>query len=87
MDVVPVHAAFAKAIDAAMGLTTKYRVRLQVLCDNTQAQKKPPQRQQDGGVITQAGDLCHWIFFDLDRSGTIEPAVAIGKCRNLSQSD
>jgi len=42
----------AKAIDTATGLTTKYRVRLQVLCDNTGAQKKMP--QQDGGSIAQA---------------------------------
>jgi hypothetical protein len=47
----------AKAIDAAAGLTGKYRVRLQVLCDNSGVQKKPPQRQQQGnGGIAQAGD-------------------------------
>jgi len=46
----------AKAIDAAAGLTGKYRVRLQALCDNTGAQKKMPQRQQDSGGIAQAGD-------------------------------
>jgi hypothetical protein len=43
----------AKAVDAASGLTSKYRVRLQVLCDNTTAQKKMPQRQQDSEDIPQ----------------------------------
>jgi hypothetical protein len=43
----------AKAIDAAAGLTGKYRVRLQVLCDGTTAQKKMPQRQQDSEDIPQ----------------------------------
>lgn len=46
----------AKAIDAATGLTTKYRVRLQVLCDHTGAHKKPQEHQQDSNVIAQAGD-------------------------------
>jgi hypothetical protein len=46
----------AKAIDAAAGMTTNYRVRLNSLCDNTGAQKKPPQHQQDSSVIAQAGD-------------------------------
>jgi hypothetical protein len=46
----------AKAIDNATGLTSKYRVRLQVLCDNSGAQKKMPQRQQESSVIAQAGD-------------------------------
>jgi len=46
----------AKAIDTAAGLTGKYRVRLQALCDNTGAQKKMPQRQPDNGGIAQAGD-------------------------------
>jgi hypothetical protein len=32
----------AKAIDAAAGLTGKYRVRLQSLCENTGVQKKMP---------------------------------------------
>jgi hypothetical protein len=45
----------ARAIEAAAGLTGKYRVRLQVLCDNTITPKKMPQRQQDSG-IAQAGD-------------------------------
>jgi hypothetical protein len=45
----------AKAIDAAAGLTGKYRTRLQVLCDNTITPKKMPQGQQDSG-IAQAGD-------------------------------
>jgi hypothetical protein len=43
----------AKAIDTATGLTGKYRVRLQVLCDNTGAQKKMPMRQQDGTDLPQ----------------------------------
>jgi hypothetical protein len=46
----------AKAIDTATGLTGKYRVRLNSLCNNGGAQKKPPQRQQDSNVIAQAGD-------------------------------
>ena len=46
----------AKAIDAATGLTGKYKVRLQVLCENTGTHKKPPQRQQDGGGIAQVSD-------------------------------
>jgi len=46
----------AKAIDTAAGLTAKYRVRLQSLCDGTTAQKKMPQRQPDSGGIAQAGD-------------------------------
>ena len=36
----------AKAVDAAAGLTTKYRIRLQGLCESTGAQKKAPDRQQ-----------------------------------------
>jgi hypothetical protein len=44
----------SKAIDAAWGLTGKYRVRLQVLCDTTH--KKPTQRQQDASGIARAGD-------------------------------
>ena len=47
----------AKSIDAAAGLTSKYRVRLQGLCDNTGAQKKMSQRQDGGGIAhAQAGD-------------------------------
>ena len=34
----------AKAVDSATGLTTKYRIRLQALCDGTQ--NKPPESQQ-----------------------------------------
>ena len=44
----------AKAIDAATGLTTKYRVRLHALCDGGAVQNKPPQRQQGVSSITQA---------------------------------
>jgi hypothetical protein len=43
----------AKAIDAASGLTGKYRVRLQGLCDNTRAQKRAPNRQPDNGGVSQ----------------------------------
>ena len=39
----------AKAIDVAAGLTSKYRVRLQSLCDGSTAQKKMPKRQQEDG--------------------------------------
>jgi hypothetical protein len=47
----------AKAIDVATGLTGKYRVRLQRLCDNTAAQKKMSQRQDGSGIAhAQAGD-------------------------------
>jgi hypothetical protein len=46
----------AKAIGSASMLVTKYRVRLTSLCDNTGAQKKMPQRQQESSVIAQAGD-------------------------------
>jgi hypothetical protein len=47
----------AKAIDAASGMTSKYRTRLQVLCDGTPTQKKAPTRQPDNANgIAQAGD-------------------------------
>jgi hypothetical protein len=47
----------AKAIDTATGLTSKYRVRLQVLCDNTTTSKKMPKSQQDNGIAhAEAGD-------------------------------
>jgi hypothetical protein len=47
----------AKAIDAATGLTGKYRVRLQILCDNAIAPKKMPKSQQHSGIAhVQAGD-------------------------------
>jgi hypothetical protein len=49
----------SKAIDVASGLTGKYRVRLQSLCDGATAQKKMPKREQkDGSGIAhaQAGD-------------------------------
>src|ERR1039458_9111599 len=38
-----------KAIDAATGLTGKYRVRLQTLCDSTTDQKKTPNHQPVNG--------------------------------------
>jgi len=43
----------AKAIDAATGLTGKYRVRLQTLCDTTTDQKRPPKGQPDNGGVSQ----------------------------------
>jgi hypothetical protein len=46
----------SKAIDTATGLTSKYRVRLQGLCDTTTAQNRPPQRQIDHCELAQAGD-------------------------------
>jgi hypothetical protein len=47
----------AKSIDAAAGLTSKYRVRLRGLCDNTGAQKKMSQRQDGSGIAhAHAGD-------------------------------
>jgi hypothetical protein len=45
----------SKAIDAASGLTTKYRGRLQALCDNTAGQRIAPKPQQDGRVRQRAG--------------------------------
>jgi hypothetical protein len=46
----------SKAITSASGLVTKYRVRLQELCDSTAAQKIPPQPQQDDSLVAHAGD-------------------------------
>jgi hypothetical protein len=40
----------SKAIDTASGLTGKYRVRLQALCDGTEAQKKMPPRLERSAV-------------------------------------
>src|SRR5271167_2680557 len=45
----------SRAIDAASGLTAKYRGRLQALCDNATARKMPPKRQRDGRVRQTAG--------------------------------
>ena len=45
----------AKAIDAATGLTSKYRVRLQVLCGHTTTPKIPPNRQPHGDISQTAG--------------------------------
>jgi hypothetical protein len=44
----------AKAIDTAAGLTSKYRVRLQVLCDTTTEQKRPPKGQPVNGGVSQS---------------------------------
>jgi hypothetical protein len=44
-----------KAIAAAAGLPGRYRVGMQVLCDNTAGPKKMPKSQQDNS-IAQAGD-------------------------------
>jgi hypothetical protein len=46
----------SKSITSASGLLTKYRVRLQSLCDSTAAPKIPSHSQQDNNVIAQAGD-------------------------------
>jgi phage host-nuclease inhibitor protein Gam len=43
----------AKAIDTASGLTTKYRSRLQALCDNAVASKIAPKPQRDASDIRQ----------------------------------
>lgn len=45
-----------RAIDAASGLTSKYRVRLQSLCESPAAQKIIPSRQLSDSVLAQAGD-------------------------------
>ena len=45
-----------KAIDTATGLTGKYRVRLQSLCDSTTAQKKMPKHEHGCGDTAKAGD-------------------------------
>ena len=44
----------AQAIDSAAGLTTRYRGRLQALCDNATARKMPP-KPLDGRVRQTAG--------------------------------
>jgi hypothetical protein len=47
----------AKAIGSASGMVTKYRGRLQDLCDGATAQKKMPSHPQDSGIAhAQAGD-------------------------------
>jgi hypothetical protein len=38
----------AKAIDAASGLTTKYRIRLQIPCDHKSTSRKVPTHQERG---------------------------------------
>jgi hypothetical protein len=43
----------AQAIDSAAGLTTKYRVRLQALCDNSTAPKIAPKPQRDASDVRQ----------------------------------
>ena len=47
----------AKAIDTATELTSKYKVRLNSLCEGTSAaaQKKVPTRQPDNGISQTAG--------------------------------
>jgi hypothetical protein len=45
----------AKALGSASGLVSKYRGRLQELCDNAAAPKIAPKPQQDGGVRQTAG--------------------------------
>jgi vacuolar-type H+-ATPase subunit D/Vma8 len=46
----------SKSIEAASGMTTKYRIRLQALCDNSGAKKTQYHLRQDRSVIAQAGD-------------------------------
>jgi len=43
----------ARAIDAVSGLTTKYKARLQALCDNAAARKIAPKPQPDASGIRQ----------------------------------
>jgi predicted nucleic acid-binding Zn-ribbon protein len=43
----------AKAIDTAAGLTSKYRARLQTLCDATTDQKKMPKHQPVNGGVAE----------------------------------
>jgi phage host-nuclease inhibitor protein Gam len=45
----------AKALGSAAGLVTKYRSRLQELCDNAAAPKMMPKPQQDGRVCQTTG--------------------------------
>jgi hypothetical protein len=45
----------SKAIDAASGLTTKYRGRLEALCDNAAALRIAPEPQRDGRIRQTAG--------------------------------
>src|SRR5579872_1197047 len=45
----------AKAIDVASGLTGKYRVRLNSLCEGTTPQKKVPTRQPGNGISQTVG--------------------------------
>ncbi len=45
-----------RAIDAASGLTSKYRVRLQSLCQSATAQKIVPSRQLNDSEFAHAGD-------------------------------
>jgi hypothetical protein len=44
-----------KAIDTAAGLTSKYKVRLNSLCDHTEVHKKTANPTQDNGVCRSAG--------------------------------
>jgi len=46
----------AKAIGSAAGLVSKYRVRLESLCDNAVAHKLPPQQPLNGRELAQACD-------------------------------
>jgi len=45
----------ARAIDAASGLTAKYRARLQALCDSASSRKIAPKLQQGGCARQTAG--------------------------------
>jgi hypothetical protein len=46
----------AKAIGSASGLVSKYRGRLESLCENATAHKLPPQQPLNGRELAQAGD-------------------------------
>ena len=45
----------AKAIDAASGLTAKYRARLQALCDTAASSKVAPKSEGNGGIPQAVG--------------------------------
>jgi hypothetical protein len=46
----------AKAIDVASGLTTKYRTRLEALCDTTANTKLTPKSERNGGIPQMLGE-------------------------------
>jgi hypothetical protein len=44
-----------QAIDSVAGLTTKYRARLQALCDNAASEKIAPKSERNGGIPQTRG--------------------------------